>query len=90
MQILQDAGREHRNRNASVWRLDMRVPKINDFLCWGKRKSQDIHKKGADAEILGSHSEPAVQKSAEEKPRGANRIAAKAIQLHLKDKHEEA
>ena len=68
----------------------MRVPKINDFLCWGKRKSQDIHKKGADAEILGSHSEPAVQKSAEEKPRGANWIAAKAIQLHLKDKHEEA
>ena len=90
MQILQDAGREHQHRNASVCRLDMRVPKIDDSLCWGRRKSQDIHKKSADAEILGSHSEPVVQKSAEEKPLGANRIAAKAIQLRLKGKHEEA
>ncbi|KAJ8452239.1 hypothetical protein Cgig2_006044 [Carnegiea gigantea] len=89
-QILEDAGREHCNRNASVCHLDMRVPKIDDSLCWGKRKSQDIHKKGADTEILGSHSEPAVQKSAEEKPLGDNRIAAKAIQLRLKGKHDEA
>ncbi|KAJ8427445.1 hypothetical protein Cgig2_022532 [Carnegiea gigantea] len=90
VQILQHAGREHHNKNASVCRLDMRVPKIDDSLCWGRRKSRDIHKKGADAEILGSHSEPVVQKSAEEKPLGVNRIAAKAIQLRLKGKHEEA
>lgn len=88
--ILQDVGREHRNRNASVCRLDMRVPRIDDSLCWGRRKSQDIHKKGADAEILESHSEPAVQNYAEKNPLGANQIAAKAIQLRLKGKHEEA
>ncbi|XP_020206031.1 CWF19-like protein 2 [Cajanus cajan] len=117
-------------KDVSVRRHEMKAPKVQDSLSWGKRKSQQVVAEGAgvisaavsslnkftndgsfmhdfgskmsknsDSSVLGSAELEKVSLEAKtpgessaivKNEMSANQLAAKAMQLRLKGKHEEA
>ncbi|MED6110640.1 hypothetical protein PIB30_044862 [Stylosanthes scabra] len=87
-------------KDVSVRHGDMKAPKVRDSLSWGKRKNQHSAEGAALISAAASNVEPVNDSSEVNTPGNsnevvktgmtANQLAAKAMQLRLKGKHEEA